>query len=508
MLLSFPATSSIALALLACHLQVQAAVSPNPLFSSHAVLQRDTVLPVWGTADPGEKVTVRFAGQSVSTTASPDGKWRVLLKPMKADATPQTLTISGTNTVTLDDILIGEVWLCSGQSNMEWPVAKSANGRAVAAKINEPLIRLFEVASAPSAIPLPSAKGRWTPCDPKNAAAFSAVGYYFGRDLQKALKVPVGLIGSYVGGTAADKWISTPSLAAHPALKGLIDRQKRAEQAYDPAKAKAVYQEALAKYEKAAAAAKAAGKKPPRPPSLAGNPRHRGPSCLYNGMIAPLQPYAIRGVIWYQGESNRGNPRQYADLFPTLIKDWRSAWGRGDFPFLFVQLPPFNAIPPELREIQFHTWKNTPHTGMIVITDHGSATNIHPPVKEPVGQRLSLAARAVAYGEKITWSGPVFRSMETNGSQITLHFSSTGDGLMASGNGGRLKGFTIAGKDMKFVPADAVIRGDTVLVSNPQVPRPAAVRYGWAKVPDVNLFNKNGLPAVPFRSDAPKSPKP
>ena len=472
-----------------------AVVVPHPLFTSHAVLQRDTEVPVWGTADNGEKITVAFAGQSVTTTAS-DGKWLVRLKPMKTSARPQTLTISATNTITLDDILIGEVWICSGQSNMELPVAKSTNGRAVAAKINEPLIRLFEVASAPSATPVPTVKGKWTPCDPRNAAAFSAVGYYFGRDLQKALDVPVGLIGSYVGGTAADKWISEKSLVAHPELKELVERQKRAELSYDPAKAQAGFEAAKTKYEQASAA----GKTPSKAPALAGNPKGRGPACLYNGMIAPLQPFAFRGVIWYQGESNRGNPAQYAKLFPTLIADWRAAWNRGDFPFLFVQLPPFNAIPPELREIQFNTWKHTPNTGMIVITDHGSATNIHPPDKEPVGRRLALAARAVAYGEKITCSGPVYQSMETNGSKAIIHFTSSGTGLTAMSDDGIPKGFTIAGADGKFVPADAVIRGDTVEVSSPTVPQPAAVRYGWANVPDVNFFNKEGLPAVPFRA--------
>jgi len=464
------------------------------------------VLPVWGKADPGEKVTVKFGGQTVSTTTTADGKWIVRLKPMGANSTPQELTISGANTVTLDDILVGEVWLCSGQSNMEWPLAKSTNGSTRAANINEPLIRLFEVGSAPSAAPLPTVKGNWAPCDARNAAAFSAVGYYFGRDLQKALNVPVGLIGSYVGGTAAEKWISEPSLLSHPNLKSLIDRQKRAEQEYDPDKARTVYQEALAKHEKAAAAAKASGRKTPRPPAMAGNPRGRGPSCLYNGMIAPLQPYAIRGVIWYQGESNRGNPAQYADLFPALIKDWRSAWKQGDFPFLFVQLPPFNAIPPELREIQCNTWKKTPNTGMIVITDHGSASNIHPPEKEPVGQRLALAARAVAYGEKIVSSGPVYRSVEIQGDKAIVHFDHVGSGLTHPGNG-PLMGFTIAGADGKFGPADAVIRGGTVEVSSASISKPVAVRYGWANAPEVDLFNREGLPAVPFRSDSPVSPK-
>jgi sialate O-acetylesterase len=475
---------------------IQALVVPHSLFTSHAVLQRDAEVPVWGTADEGEKVTVTFAGQSVSTTAK-GGKWQVHLKPMMASATSQTLTISGSNTVTLDDILIGEVWLCSGQSNMAWPLARSANGPAVAAKINTPQIRLFKVPTTQSGLPLETTKASWTPCGPKNAAAFSAVAYYFGRDLQKALNVPVGLIGSHVGGTAADKWISEKSLLAHSELKDLVARQKRAEAAYDPEKAKSAYEAATAKH----AQAVAAGGKPSKPPTLAGNPKGRGPSSLYNGTIAPLQPFAFRGVIWYQGESNRGNPPQYAKLFPTLIADWRVAWNRGDFPFLFVQLPPFNAITPELREIQFDVWKKTPNTGMVVITDYGTPDNIHPPVKEPVGQRLALAARAIAYKEPITRSGPVYKSMNRAGEKAVIHFTSTGAGLKPEA---ALKGFTIAGADGKFVPADATIRGNTVEVSSPSVRQPVAVRYGWANSPEVNLFNQEGLPAVPFRTDSPE----
>lgn len=461
------------------------------------MLQRDTDVPVWGTADTGEKITVTFAGQSATTTAQ-DGRWMVRLKPMKASATPRALTISGTNTITLDDILVGEVWLCSGQSNMAWPLAKSTNGREVASKTNEPVIRFFQVPTAQSATPLESVKATWKPCAPQNAAGFSAVGFYFGRELRRHLDVPIGLIGSYVGGTAADKWISSKSLLAHPELKDLMDRQNRAERSYDPEKARASFEAAKARYEQAAAS----GKKPGKPPTLAGNPKGRGPASLYNGMIAPLRPFAFRGVIWYQGESNRGNPAQYAKLFPTLIADWRSTWNRGDLPFLFVQLPPFNAIPPELREIQTNVWKKTPNTGMVVITDHGSPGNIHPPSKEPVGMRLALAARAIAYQEKITWSGPVYQSMESNGNKVIIHFTSTGSGLKPEDS---LKGFTIAGADGKFVPADASVHGNTVEVSSPSVQQPAAVRYGWANSPEVNLFNQQGLPAVPFRTDSPKA---
>jgi sialate O-acetylesterase len=475
--------------------QVQALVVPHPLFTSHAVLQRDAEVPVWGTADEGEKVTVSFAGQSVSTTAS-GGKWMVRLKPMKANATPQPLKISGSNTVTIDEVLLGEVWICGGQSNMAWPLARSAGGPAVAAKIDTPQIRLFKVPTTQSADPQESVNASWTPCDPKNAAAFSAVAYYFGRDLQKALNVPVGLIGSHVGGTAADKWISEKSMLAHPGLKDLIARQKQAEATYDPEKARLTFEAAKAKH----AQASAAGGKPTKPPTLAGNPKGRGPASLYNGMIAPLQPFAFRGVIWYQGESNRGNPPQYAKLFPTLIADWRAAWNQPDFPFLFVQLPPFNAITPELREIQFNVWKKTPNTGMVVITDYGTPNDIHPPVKEPVGRRLALAARAIAYKEPITWSGPVYKSMDRAAEKAVIHFTSTGAGLKPEA---ALKGFTIAGADGKFVPADATVRGNTVEVSSPSVRQPTAVRYGWTNAPEVNLFNQEGLPAVPFRTDSP-----
>ncbi len=491
-----PATLSAACVLLLAG-YAPAAVLPNSLFTSHAVLQRDTEIPVWGTADSDEKITVTFAGQSATTTAL-DGKWMVSLKPMPANSKPQTLTITGTNTITLDDILVGELWICSGQSNMELPLAKSADGRAIASKVSDPLIRLFEVKSAQSELPLDTVKANWTPCDSKNAASFSAVAYYFARDLQKNLNVPIGLIGSYVGGTAADKWISEKSMLADPELKKLVERQKRSELSYDPAKAQTAFEVAKTKYEQSIAA----GAKPTKQPTLATNPKGRGPASLYNGMIAPLQPVAFRGVIWYQGESNRGNPAQYAKLFPTLIKDWRTAWNRGDFPFLFVQLPPFNAIPPQLRETQTDTWKKTPNTGMIVITDHGSPNNIHPPVKEPVGARLALAARALAYGEKITWSGPIYRSMEITGTKAVIHFTSTGTGLKQDAN---IKGFTIASSDGKFVAADASVHDDTVEVSNPAITHPAAVRFGWANVPDVNLFNQEGLPAVPFRTDSQNS---
>lgn len=424
-------------------------VKLNPLFSNGAVLQRDVPIPIWGTASDGEKITVRFAGQQASTIAVA-GKWKVQFEALPASSKSHTLKVSGTNHLEIKDLLMGDVWVCSGQSNMEWPLAKSSNGRAVAAKVNEPAIRLFEVATTQSMQALEEAKGKWTPCDAKNTAAFSAVGYYFGRELQQHLKIPIGLIGSYVGGSAADRWMSGSAAQ-----------------------------------------------------SLGIPPKERGASSLYNGMIAPLQSFPIRGVIWYQGEANRGRPAQYAKLFPALIADWRRAWNQGDFPFIFVQLPPFNAIPPELREIQAEVWKSTPHTAMVVITDHGSATNIHPPVKEPVGKRLALAARSLAYGEKLTWSGPIYRNMEISGNRAIIHFNSIGSGLTTSGPEPVLKGFAIAGADKKFVPAEAIIRGDRIEVTHPAIRQPQAIRFGWAAAPELNLFNKEGLPAMPFRTDSP-----
>lgn len=479
-----------------------AEVKPHALFSDHAVMPRDCELPVWGTASDGEKVEVSFAGQTVTGTASA-GKWVVRLKPLAASPTPSKMIIRGPrNEVVIQDLLVGDVWLCSGQSNMEWPLAKSTRGRQVAAGIKAPNIRLFQVEKRMSATPVSEAGGNWTACDPQHAMRFSAVAYYFGRDLNQAMQVPIGLIGSHVSATAAELWTSRSALDAHPKLKFLHERHQRIVQQYDPARAKADYEAAMEKYRTVAEKARAAGRKPPRAPGMAGNPKDRGPSCLYNGMIAPLQPFPIRGVIWYQGESNRANPPLYASLFPALIADWRKAWNRSDLPFLFVQLAPFNAVPPELREIQTQVWKSTPHTGMAVITDFGSAGNIHPPDKEPVGKRLALAARAIAYGERIVWSGPVFTKADFRQDRVILRFTSVAKGLRAQGNSGVLKGFSLAGADGKWVPAQAVIRGaDTLEIISPEVSQPKAVRYGWDKVPDVNLFNSEGLPAVPFRTD-------
>jgi len=501
-------------------------VQPNPLFSDGAVLQRDASVPVWGKATKeGEKVTVRFDGQSETTTAK-DGKWMVHLKPHKAGG-PFVLTIEGENTVTVNNVLVGEVWVCSGQSNMAFRFKMAANAATEGPTANYPKLRMFTVEKKNSFQPLSELTGQWVECSPTTVSDFSAVGYFFGRDIHKALGVPVGMIHSAVGGTPAQAWTSLSGLEKPPQFKDYVEAAKNGMSNNEQAKVKYAqeladfktkiqqwnkevgkdYSEALkawtAENKKNEAAGNPQSPMPtpsaPKPVAPAPIDGAKCPTVLFNGMIAPVVPYAIKGVIWYQGEANAGNSVEYRTLFPRMIADWREKWGQGAFPFLFVQIAPFMGKPPEMREAQLLSWKNTPNTAMTVTTDVGEANNIHPKQKEPVGARLALAARALAYGEKIEYSGPVFDSLKIDQNRAVLSFKHVGSGLLAKG--GELKGFTIAGADQKFIDAKAAIKGDTVVVSSEQVSAPVAVRYGWANVPDVNLYNKEGLPASPFRTD-------
>lgn len=494
---------SIALALL-IGAAAPAAVKPNNLFSNGAVLQQGQPVPVWGTAGGNEKVTVEFQNQKVSTTAK-DGQWRIQLKPLHAGG-PYTMTIRGEDTVTVENILVGEVWVCSGQSNMEWSLSASANAQEHITNAKDPQLRLFTVPRAASDKPVGEVNARWQEAGPDTVPKFSAVGYFFGRDLRKARKVPVGLIHSSVGGTPAEAWTNRTTLEANPDFKSILNSYDQAVANYPKAMEK--YKEAMEKHKEMVAQAKAEGKQPPRAPGLPYGPESlTRPSGLYNAMIRPLQPYAIRGAIWYQGESNAGRAYQYRTLFPAMIRNWRSDWGQGDFTFLFVQLAPFKKIEPEpqesdwaeLREAQFLTTRAVPHTGMAVITDVGEENDIHPKKKEPVGARLALLARGIAYGERITYEGPIYDTMKVEGNRVVLKFKHTSGDLMAVG--GELKGFAVAGEDRKFVNAQAKIEGHNVIVSSPQVARPVAVRYGWANYPVVNLANKEGLYASPFRTD-------
>ena len=488
---------------------LHAEVKPNTLFTDNAVLQQGMAVPVWGTAADGEKVTVEFAGQKVSTTAT-NGSWSLQLEPMQASSQPQTMTLSGpANTVTLTNILVGEVWICSGQSNMERQLGLRSGQKpiegyeAAAAAANFPAIRHFLVKQTVSTNPLSEVSGSWQVCSPATVTNFTAVGYFFGRDLHKALGVPVGLLHTSWGGTPAETWTRKEAFETNPLLAPILARYTNDIATYTARLAKYQSDEPRLKeeYTNAVAKALAEAKPTPRPPAPPKDPLkwQNSPSMLFNGMLHPVIPYAMRGVIWYQGESNSGRAKEYRDLFPAMIADWRSLWGEGNFPFLFVQLAPYRGTGPEIRESQLLTLSKSTNTAMVVTTDHGAANDIHPTEKEPVGQRLALAARALAYGERIEYSGPLFREVRFRGSNAVVSFTHVGVGLVA--RGGDLKGFEIAGTDGTFVPASAAIEGMNVVVSSPGVQVPSAVRYGWTNVPGVNLFNAAGLPASPFRSN-------
>jgi sialate O-acetylesterase len=511
--------SLIVLSALALAAPARAEVKLASPFSSHMVLQRETHVPVWGTADAGETVTVEFAGQKKSATAGADGKWRLTLDPLEASAEPRDFAVSSVNRESkienqkLSDVLVGEVWLGSGQSNMDFSVSKKAkyfagvtNEEQEIAAANYPLIRMFTGKATKAYAPQPRVEGEWLVCSPGTVPGFSAVGYFFARDLQREIKVPVGIVTLSYGASTAEAWIRREPLAANPQLQPMLDRFDTAYRTYqankpDPEK---LAQEQK-QFEVDAAKARAEGKTPPRRPGNRDPEQDQhNPTVLFNGMINPVIPYAIRGVIWYQGESIVGGDAGRA-LYPlvqaTLIADWRALWGRGDFPFYIVQLAgqeaPSNS--PWVREAQA-TVLSLPHTGMAVTTDIGERSNVHPHNKQDVGDRLARIALANVYGRPLEYSGPAYESMQVEGGAIRLKFSHLGGGLVAQG--GPLKWFVIAGADRKFVPAEARIDGNNVVVSSPEVTLPAAVRYTWVNFPEgCNLFNAAGLPAAQFRTD-------
>lgn len=529
------------------------------IFGDHMVLQQDQKVPVWGTAEVGEKVTVSAGGHAGETVAATDGKWRVDLAPFAGSNAPITLTVQGNNSVTFQDVLIGEVWLSSGQSNMEYFVGGSHNAKEVIPKAADPQLRLFYVNHATSLQPLsdltrsgwldPIADpaGQWLLADPKTVEHFSGVAYFFGRELRSKLKRPVGLIGCSLGGTDAQSWTSIPGLQKNPAFSRYVQAHEKLVEAY-PSK-RPGYEERKAQFERAtrewnakydagvyarevawaadARRARAAGQPIPKRPDLP-EPRpvfptepdggKNQPGNLFNGMVAPLIPYAIKGVIWYQGEFNSGAV-EYRTLFPRLISDWREKWGEGNFPFLFVQLAAFGnddhiqgggewAL---LQEAQSKAL-SLPNMGMATAADIGDFVEIHPADKLDVGLRLALLARHIGYGETLVYTGPTFDKIAVEGNAIRVHFTQTGSGLVISSAPwtaanaqptptDRLLGFVIAGADEKFVLADARIDGNSVVVSSPVVPKPIAVRYDFANFTQANLYNKEGLPAFSFRTD-------
>ncbi|MEW6304331.1 MAG: sialate O-acetylesterase [Verrucomicrobiota bacterium] len=488
---------------------LRAEVKLPSLFADHMVLQQDKALPVWGWASPGENVTVTLGGQSKSTTAGADGKWSVKLEPVKTGA-PLTLTVKGNNSITINDVLVGEVWLCSGQSNMAMTVNRAKDYEQEQAAAKFPLIRMFIVSSAHAVTPQAECAGKWVVCAPDTVGTFSATAYFFGREVHQKLGVPVGLINSSVGGTAIEAWTSIDVQKNRADIRPILERWEKAQVEYVPATAEEQYQTALARHKEAVAKAKVAKTKAPRAPQKPVEPRtdRNHPSNLYNGKIAPLIPYALRGAIWYQGENNaaRGFPDLYRIQLPLLIKDWRDRWGQGDFPFAWVQLPNYRrratdpGAPSDwavLRESMVVSLK-TPNTGMAITIDIGEEGDIHPKNKQDVGRRLAMWALSKVYGRPGESCGPLYKSHQIKGDKVTVTFDHA-DGLTAKG--GDVKGFAIAGADKKWHWAQAKINGSKVIVSSPDVKAPVAIRYAWADNPDCNLYNAAGLPASTFRTD-------
>ncbi len=449
-------------------------VSLPEIFSDHMVLQSDVKVPVWGWADPGEQVTVTVAGQTKSVAADTNGRWRLYLDKLKTGG-PFTLTVRGNETITINDVLAGEVWLCAGQSNMRMQVSLVANSEQEQLTADFPNIRMFTESSIPAVTPQEKCHGRWVVCSVNTVKDFSATAYFFGREIYKSLSVPVGLIHSSVGGTPIEAWISMEAQENTPGLKPVLEKWKREAKAHPPT---------------------------------------QYPANLFNSKIAPLIPYAIRGTVWYQGEFN-SNPyapywisRLYGLQLETMVKDWRAHWGQGDFPFCWVQLPGFHKLQTAAVENK-SGWAlvregmlkalSLPNTGMAIAVDLGDAKDLHPKNKQDVGKRLAAWVLAKIYGKNITASGPLPAGYEIHDDEVVISFNYADGG--SSARNGQLKGFAIAGPNKKWFKAKARIEGDKVTVSCLRVKHPIAVRYGWADNPDCNLYNGKGLPASPFRTD-------
>ena len=499
----------VSLAILLAVPAARANVTLPDVISTSMVLQRDQAVPIWGTADPGESVVVTFASQTHSTQAGADGKWQVTLRPMSASATPATMTISGKNTITLDDVLVGEVWMVSGQSNMQFTVAESADGEAAIAAASDPAIRLFNVSRRVAFQHESGPLALWQPASPESVRGFSAAGYYFAIQLRNELRVPIGVINSSYGGTQAEAWTPVEYLLASPELRPCVERTKTWDE--ERPRVKADYDQRMQQWREAAEKAKAESRRPPSEPRVPDALREsRIAASIYDRMIVPLIPFAIRGVVWYQGESNEGRAQQYEVLLPTMIKAWRERWGEGNFAFGIVQLPNYRDPRPEpssepwsfLREAQRRTALTTPNSGLIVTIDIGDAHDIHPKDKLDVGQRMARWALVEAYHYKMTPSGPMFLDAKPKGSKLVLTFDAVGKGLRIR-DGDKLEEFAVAGADHQWHWASAKIQGrNRVVVWSDAVPHPEAVRYAFNSNPThPNLTNDTGLPAAPFRSD-------
>jgi sialate O-acetylesterase len=529
-----------------------AEVKLNPLFTDHMVLQREAAVPVWGTADPGEKVSVSFGGQSATATADDCGNWKAELAALSASDEARQLVVKGSNTITVDDVVVGDVWLASGQSNMDSPLRSGSAADALPGA-NDPLLRFFHVTKAVAAEPQAAAQGGpWQTTTPETAKDFSAVAYFFAQQIRETQKVPVGVIRAAWGGTPIKTWMSLASLEQDPAMTSLLAEWQTAREKYLATKDRPdlmeEYYRAMKDWETnvepafkaarqahgaAVAAAKAAGQpapaapQPERPEPQMPNPiampsatkRPSVPTITYNGMIAPLAPYGLKGIIWYQGEADASRGPEYGHLFPRLIESWREDFGKRTLPFLYVQLPAYGTDTalvasqgiPFLRAAQAAALQ-LPGTGMAVTLDIGEAKDAHPDNKIHVGRRLALLARRSVYGENVADSGPVYQSHEIKDGAVHVKFDHIGGGLVIARPPWRaasmpevpedkLVGFAVRGADGQWVEAEARIEDDAVIVSSPDVTAPQSVAYGWTASPSVNFYNKEGLPAAPFRTD-------
>ena len=544
----------VCVVLVALATNLPAKVRLPAVFADHMILQRDSHLPVWGWATAGEKITVTFAGQAKTATADEKGKWFMNLDAIPASTEPLQMAVTGEDSATnFSDVLVGDVWLAGGQSNMGFPLFAAHNAAEVLPKAQDSELRFFRVKTTTAAEPQADCSASWEKTTPETAKNFSAVAYFFAQEIRRNQNVPVAVLQAPWGGTDIETWISLAGLKQSLPLTNPLSRWDKAVADYQKIKANpglvAIYEKDLKQWQAEIAPAynavlkqynadkdngKSVGPKPqptrpePTNPDPMGMPspsrRPSTPTVNFNGMIAPLAPYAVRGVIWYQGENNGARGLEYRELFPRLIEDWRGQWtkaGGMGFPFLFVQLPcnGKDTTPvaengwPWLREAQLMTLQKVPRTGMAITIDIGDPNNVHPADKIDVGRRLALVAEKLVYGENVVASGPLFKAVNigTDG-KVGVQFSEIGGGLVigqqpwcARGVSpypkDKLAGFFLAGEDKKWIEADATIAGDSVILTSAQVPNPVAVRYGWANSPRCNLYNREGLPASPFRSD-------
>lgn len=470
------------------------------LIADNMVLQQKSTITLWGWANAGESITVTAGWNKTParTITGNNGKWSIQIKTINAGG-PYNIIFSGSGTIEIKNVLLGEVWLASGQSNMEFFMVKANGGYTGVLNYQEeikaadyPLIRMIDIPNTVADTTRDDFSGVWKICSPQTADTFSAVAYYFARAIHKATGYPIGIINATWGGTPAESWTRKEIMENDSSFSVILDRYKKQCDEYPVAFEK--YKMALDQWKSDTSKTKGYSPREPMGPHNSSSPYK-----LYNGMIAPLLPYTIKGVIWYQGEANAGRAAQYRRLFPAMIENWRADFHNEKMPFYFVQISPHNSQNPEIRDAQLYTLQHVPYTGMVVTTDNGDSLNIHPRNKKLVGERLSLWALKNDYGKKdLVASGPLYKSMAAEGNKIRIHFENA-EGLTAKD--AEVKEFTIAGADSNFVAAKAVIDGNTIVVWNDGIQNPVAVRFAWRNVPFPNVYNKADLPASPFRTD-------